>query len=415
MDKRAFKTKDEKEDAGGYLHTYRTKHTLSLLYIDGMSAGKTQKGTLDSTDAILLQVDIEEHNAHMWDFERGQALCNLTRDEWGNRVDGFLREEMGFEIILCDFEKHLDVERVTQTAGRRGNDRKPPGGGPGLDMTYYRAVASRFDGIGGNRVSVNYEDFVTAFTYDVDLFNGEFLPRLTNVSNETLSLMHNDVTQLVMSRPSPAYDKIPTSMDWQAVADLLVERYSNRIEYLASVSDVDTLRWEAEEALKPYIDYGARNSSAETERCAAQYLPASSLFSAPVAAQAIHSVATTICSTLVSLANTTDIETGSSAIGNLMSYLQWSTWKRCRGCSADEVCYIPIWPAGRKQDYESPQCQSSLPSSHDRDDSYWGGWGPGPHHGGKKGEEGDDKYPPPPPPAGSYHPYPYPEPHGQRW
>ncbi|KAL1618489.1 hypothetical protein SLS54_007217 [Diplodia seriata] len=376
MEKRDAKAKDD--SAGGYLHTYRTKHNLSLLYIDGMSAGKTQKGTLDSTDAILLGVDIEEHNRHMWDFERGQALCNLTRDEWGNRVDGFLRMEMGFEIILCDFEKHLDVERVTQTAGRRSDDRGPPRGGFG-DMTYYRAVASRFDGIGGNRVSVNYDDFVTAFTYDTDLFNGELLPRLLNVSNETLSLMHDDVTQLVMSRPSPAYGKIQPTTNWQAVADLVVERYSDRIQYLASFSDLEMLQREADQALKPYIDYGIRNSAAEIERCAAQHLPASSLESlstAPVAAQAIHAVTSSICNTLVSLSNATDVESARSSVQDLMSYLQWTTWKRCRGCGAEEVCFIPIWPAGRKQDYENPQCQSSLPSSHD--DSYWGGWGPGP-------------------------------------
>ncbi|KAL0254675.1 hypothetical protein SLS55_010155 [Diplodia seriata] len=405
MEKRDAKAKDD--SAGGYLHTYRTKHNLSLLYIDGMSAGKTQKGTLDSTDAILLGVDIEEHNRHMWDFERGQALCNLTRDEWGNRVDGFLRMEMGFEIILCDFEKHLDVERVTQTAGRRSDDWGPPRGGFG-DMTYYRAVASRFDGIGGNRVSVNYDDFVTAFTYDTDLFNGELLPRLLNVSNETLSLMHDDVTQLVMSRPSPAYGKIQPTTNWQAVADLVVERYSDRIQYLASFSDLEMLQREADQALKPYIDYGIRNSAAEIERCAAQHLPASSLESlstAPVAAQAIHAVTSSICNTLVSLSNATDVESARSSVQDLMSYLQWTTWKRCRGCGAEEVCFIPIWPAGRKQDYENPQCQSSLPSSHD--DSYWGGWGPGPRP--PKDGEGriqEEKYPAPPP-YGPYPPPPY--------
>ncbi|OJD33287.1 uncharacterized protein BKCO1_320003 [Diplodia corticola] len=427
MEKRDPKAKDD--SAGGYLHTYRTKHNLSLLYIDGMSAGKTQKGTLDSTDAILLGVDIEEHNRHMWDFDRGQALCNLTRDEWGNRIDGFLRMEMGFEIILCDFEKHLDVDRVTQTAGRNSNDRGRPRGGFG-DLTYYRAVASRFDGIGGNRVSVNYEDFVTAFIYDIDLFNGDVLPRLTNVSNETLSLIHNDVTQLVMSRPSPAYGKIQPTTNWQAVADLVVERYSDRVQYLATFSDLETLQGEAEQALKPFIDYAARDSDAEIERCAAQYLPVSSLESlhtAPVAAQAIHAVTSSICSTLVSVSNATDADGAKSAVQDLMSYLQWTTWKRCRGCSAEEVCFIPIWPAGRKQDYENPQCQSSLPSSHDPEDSYWGGWGPGPRP--PKDGEGmiqQEKYPGPPP-FGPYPPPPYghyppphnddvppPPPHGDR-
>lgn len=413
MNKRDPKAKDNQDNEGGYLHTYRTKHTLSLLYIDGMSAGKTQKGTLDSTDAVLLQVDADEHNAFMWDFERGQALCNLTRDEWGNRVDGFLRMEMGFEIILCDFEKHLDVDRITQTKGRGSEGRGPPGGFG--DLTYYRAIASRFDGLDGNRVTVDYDDFITAFTYDVDLFNGKPLPRLADLSNETLSIMHNDVTDLVMSRPSPAYDKIPTTTDWQSVADLVIKRYSDRLEWFTSISDLDTLRAESEALITPYVDYSDRNSSSEIERCATQYLAASTLESlptAPIAAQAIYHVSHSICSTLVHVVNATDIDSAGSALNDLVSYLQWSTWKRCRGCSPEEVCYIPIWPAGRKQDYENPQCQSSLPSN--GDDSYWGGWGRGPR-GGKKGEaeaEGD-KYPhhygahPPPSPHGAYPPPPH--------
>ncbi|EKG20797.1 hypothetical protein MPH_01881 [Macrophomina phaseolina MS6] len=435
MAKRDLKARDDRDTEGGYLHTYRTKHTLSLLYIDGMSAGKTQKGTLDSTDAILLQVDANEHNAHMWDFERGQALCNLTRDEWGNRVDGFLRMEMGFEIILCDFEKHLDVDRITQTKGRNSNGRGPPGGFG--DMTYYRAIASRFDGLGGDRVTVDYDDFITAFTYDVDLFNGSSLPRLANFTNETLAVMHNDVTQLVMSRPSPAYDRVPDTTDWQAVVDLVINRYSDRLEWFPSISDLDTLRAEAEALITPSIDYSNRSSAAEIERCATQYLPSSSsrsLSTAPVAAQAIYSVSHSICSTLVRMANATTFDSASSALNELVSYLQWSTWKRCRGCSPEEVCYIPIWPAGRKQDYENPQCQSSLPSN--GNDSYWGGWGPGPR-GGKKGDLEDDKYPPPPPygpsppppydgpypppPSPPLHgdfpppPPPHPEHHGPRW
>ncbi|ESZ89598.1 hypothetical protein SBOR_10019 [Sclerotinia borealis F-4128] len=45
---------DKDEDSHGYLHTYRTSRSLTkLLYIDGMSAGKTSMGTLDSTDYVI--------------------------------------------------------------------------------------------------------------------------------------------------------------------------------------------------------------------------------------------------------------------------------------------------------------------------------------------------------------------------
>jgi hypothetical protein len=43
---------DEKPCAG-YLHTYRTTKALRLLYVDGQSAAKSDKGTLDVQDLIL--------------------------------------------------------------------------------------------------------------------------------------------------------------------------------------------------------------------------------------------------------------------------------------------------------------------------------------------------------------------------
>ena len=42
--------KDFDENDSGYLHTYAAAKDLRLIYIDGMSAGKTNKGTLDSQD-----------------------------------------------------------------------------------------------------------------------------------------------------------------------------------------------------------------------------------------------------------------------------------------------------------------------------------------------------------------------------
>jgi hypothetical protein len=40
-------------EASGWLHSYRTTRPLQLLYIDGMSAGKTDMGTLDTQDVLL--------------------------------------------------------------------------------------------------------------------------------------------------------------------------------------------------------------------------------------------------------------------------------------------------------------------------------------------------------------------------
>ena len=46
---------DEQEPSAGYIHIYRTIRRLDrLLYIDGLSTGKTNLGTLDSQDILLL-------------------------------------------------------------------------------------------------------------------------------------------------------------------------------------------------------------------------------------------------------------------------------------------------------------------------------------------------------------------------
>ena len=44
---------NDDKPCGGYLHTYRTKRDLRLLYLDGQSAAKSDKGTLDVQDIIL--------------------------------------------------------------------------------------------------------------------------------------------------------------------------------------------------------------------------------------------------------------------------------------------------------------------------------------------------------------------------
>jgi hypothetical protein len=38
-------------------------------------------------------------------------------------------------------------------------------------MQFYKAIAARYDGISGGRVVLDYEHFVAAYTYPIDLFH----------------------------------------------------------------------------------------------------------------------------------------------------------------------------------------------------------------------------------------------------
>lgn len=101
---------DDPDIMKGYLHICRTTRPLTnLLYIDGMSAGKSSMGTLDTQDLVLR--NSSDDNPAGGDNMRGQELRALGA-EWG--IEGFVRMEMGFEIIFCEFSDGLELESARQ-------------------------------------------------------------------------------------------------------------------------------------------------------------------------------------------------------------------------------------------------------------------------------------------------------------
>jgi hypothetical protein len=233
-----------------------------------------------------------------------------------------------------------------------------------------RAVAARYQGIGGNRVSLNYDHFVTAFSYDVDLFQDEpRLPRLSHLSRSELDAIRNDITTLIIT-----HDAAEKSEDWQAIADMVVTRYSKDLLYFVSgkIASLETLQDEIERVMSPYIDYNDRNDLVEAQRCATQFLPPHSLDSEGLAAHSVYSVAHSICSKLLEAGNEKVFESALQILQDLVNYLDWTTWKECRGCAVDELCVVPIWPMGTVEDYESPSCKNASNPYDQHGESYWG-------------------------------------------
>ncbi|KAI4847386.1 hypothetical protein E4T45_06806 [Aureobasidium sp. EXF-8846] len=370
---------DSPEDqSSGYLHTYRTKHNLRLLYVDGQSAAKSQKGTLDTQDVLLLKNSIDHDSGMFNEEERANQLCKLANEQWDNRIDGILRMEGGFEIILCDFAAHLDVVSIAKT-----NPKAAGGFGGGADdgdgFNYYRAVAARYHGIGGNRVVLDYEQFVSAFAYpEAVYFDDSGRPRINNESGSI-----DDVRQAVDNMVLRTADD-NKAVNWQAIVDMIVARYAERIEYLASgsLTTLSTLQAEVDRALRPFIDYNIRNSTLEIERCTSQFIPDHvSTTSTNVAAQAIRELTHTLCTSLVVVSAQTDYTAALDQIKQLKDYLAWTTWKQCRGCTLDEICFLPIWPVGTAEDFEQPKCRSDvslIPGRYWNDFGGPGRRGPGP-------------------------------------
>lgn len=366
----------------GYLHTYIAKKDLHLLYIDGMSAGKTSNGTLDSQDYVL--VNDTSTRGGFFEYERAMAMCNISRDAWDGRVHGFLRMEAGFEIILCDFETDLDVRYIELAAG----ECKGCVEANGLrGFNYLRAVSDRYHSIGDDRVHINYENFVTAFTLPDDLFStGERGPRMTGLSNSTLRHLRSQVDEMVLSTPDPF---VHQNRDWQAVADMLVQRYATRLQYLALpeiLNDEGRLSYELDFLLSSSIDYSNRSFSGETARCSRKYLPKPS--AAPSLAEQViayvnHYICYMISSTQLPDAPKKEI------VLEIIKNLQWTTWKECGPCAYDEICSIPIWPFGSEEDWLKPSCRNATGIS--QQGGYWGSHGPG----GGRGRRGKPPNGPP--------------------
>jgi hypothetical protein len=368
---------DDKPCAG-YLHTYRTRRELRLLYVDGQSAAKSDKGTLDVQDLILRNSTSDHRSPNdepgrgpggpPGDSMRALELCNSVANEWENKIDGILRMEAGFEIILCSFEDNLDVVSVKQQKARES-------GGPGSrdsgdQLSYYQAVAARFDGIGGNRISLDYDSMISVFIYtNATYFDDSGLPRVVNDSSIT-ELIREDVRTMLTLSTSPITNEI---IDWQAITDLIVGRYATRIALLASekMTSLSAFQANLDRALRPFIDYSNRNAKSEVARCAEQFLSPAAIASNTTAGIAVKTTYTHLCQVLSDAASAETLEDGLLLVKELKDWLGWTVWKRCTGCLIDKVCMIPIWPRGSKQDREQPRCSNMTDSQHG---DYWGGF-----------------------------------------
>lgn len=293
----------------GYLHTYRTQQDLAVLYVDGMSAGKTSYGTTGTQDYLLLDLlPGEEPGNHsmMYEMWRKDGLCDLyataaARGPNTLRIAGTVRAEAGFELILCDFEKDVGPpDRVLPIPHIPPHPHPPfrgagaPGGPPQQEKmgnSWVGAVALRYDGIGVDRFQLSWEDnhWWTAYTYDVPLFNGplvpqgnssasHIVPRVDHLTVSQVGALHSAVQTWIKSLHHEEIEKKATldrfseaagsgrffvsaeqagreePIDWQVIADQVVKRYADPLRWLASeLRSKDEMQAEIQRLLTPFI------------------------------------------------------------------------------------------------------------------------------------------------------------------
>lgn len=82
-----------------HLLTFTNTHPLKIVNIDGASAALYPDGTMDSQGFLLNQT--KEDWIGFKEYERAALLCELGK-EFG--VDGYVRLNTGFELIMCSFQ-----------------------------------------------------------------------------------------------------------------------------------------------------------------------------------------------------------------------------------------------------------------------------------------------------------------------
>jgi hypothetical protein len=352
-------------EGDGYLHIYKTKKPLSkLLYLDGMSAGKTSMGTLDTQDYVLCNLSSGAsppgRGGPMGDFTRALQMCELGV-EYG--VEGIIRMEAGFELILCNFTTGLDLLQAVQRPKGNGDEAFNELG----QFEYMRGISARYDGITAGRVKVDYSSMVSAFFYPLNLTNPDAehseLPRLPVDDKVGLLRLKDDVLDEISITTGKE-----ESVDWQGVVDMIISRYADRLQFLASnTSTQKAMLSEINFLLSVFIDYKNTDLDLAIEKCAAHYLLPITLSTKPdfLIHAAISTVSNKICSTLFDvrsllLADGSEGEAATEKAKNeikaLIEYLDWSTWKRCGKCAYDEVCFVAIWPWGGVEDHFAPGC-----------------------------------------------------------
>lgn len=156
--------------------------------------------------------------------------------------------ELGFEVVYCNFSTGLKLATMTRVAHLR--DSTP---NEHIDVHQWaRAVVESYDGISSGRVHLDFSSMVSAFFFPVNTTNTDprkrHLPRLAAACLDELRDIRTHVRHVFTQSRRHV-------VDWQAVADLVVARFSSRLALMAS-PDTSTSQFvdEVEIISRTYFD-----------------------------------------------------------------------------------------------------------------------------------------------------------------
>lgn len=373
--------------SGGSGHTsmltFRVREPLSrMILLDGSSAAKTTSGEMDQQFLLANMKDID--NPLFGEFEAAERIC-----EWGKSfgLDGFIRIEMGYEAVICDFFDKLElVSNITvdwanntlnlpiklsdESLNEEYTDLfKSISAMEGYDQIRAGNVHDKRDG----RILLDFSKFQTMLnrTY---VGTDPYTRRIYNVSSDLREGIRDDLARVLKPGTNPYQ-----STNWQLMTTEIVDKFSPILKLINQTLSSDEAT-DLEKAknitvfttntVRRFTQWSGADVSMESNLERAKLLavkeyahPLEPVASASDALiySSLHKVTEMIVdavfeSFIVSRTiingyflkediDFSPLEKLQSDMIDLLNTLRWdSTFYRCsETCAWDEVCYTPSW------------------------------------------------------------------------
>ncbi|KAF9003165.1 hypothetical protein BDZ89DRAFT_967608 [Hymenopellis radicata] len=386
-------------EEGCWQLTLSATRPLNVLYFDGSAAAKLADGPLQTQDIVAwgeIRPDMIRE-----EYTRIDALCT-----WGRKfgVDGFVRMEMDFEIMICDFTAGLEVVSFSHLTSNKPAFPGPrwPGRKPTYITDYPVATSDRsveaFEVLhsgswhnlypGDTRIRLDLARFVSF--YDTALVPSLMAQRLgqERFEHHLGAISQEDITAVMerVERVVETPHRAGCGVDWSTLLHTIFERYQNRLEmiqYLLNSSRADAsdnvakkVQTQLDVMVQPYNLHSVTVPTEAYSRdlswslpiyklCATthtKHLHSSQTFLALMTESehlllgAIDETNREICRVVTRMwaegAKTAGAVEDDALLGSwrvqltaLMDWLDWSAWIKCDpACGVEEMCYLPTWP-----------------------------------------------------------------------
>ncbi|KAG9314912.1 hypothetical protein JVU11DRAFT_4020 [Chiua virens] len=372
--------------------TLATTRPLKVLYFDGNSAAKIPSGTMDAQDLLVWGTPGSGKLAE--EVPRLHGLC-----EWGREfgVDGFVRMEMDFEVMLCDISSGLSVVSFLNIVRPDGT---PPKISPLILFETMSAGSWHNHFPGETRIQLDLSGLVSF--YDTQLVPS-LVPiragqerwdhRVANTSDKDISAVKSRL-ETALKRPA----NLSSGIDWKTLIHVIVDRFAERLEltrYLLNLSatapeeiidQANKTQTQLRVMLTPYFQLSVvppeplekttldwtipiYKHCAMTHTFFMEILLGSMTDSEKLIFQAIRGTNREICRVVTKMWATgvyagiderfnvkesLDVaelrrlrNTWTGDLERLMTWLDWSVWVKCNpACGPTEMCFLPTWPVG---------------------------------------------------------------------